>query len=191
MPCDAPLITYILLKLGIQHDSVQQSVARLIDGWQNEKGWFCDFFFVRGIYKKLQIGCPMAGLQALEVFSEVPGLRDSKLVSHAFAPIRYHRDSGKSLYFFGRSKKFFAFKYPFVWYNALYMADVLSRFPQLHAEPLFQELIEWICEAQDENGRWKPTSMFMPYKGWEFANKKEASPWISFLCYRILKRVYC
>jgi hypothetical protein len=49
---------------------------------------------------------------------------------------------------------------------------------------------KWIKKLQDNDGRYKPTSIFMKYKGWDFANKKEASPWITYLCCKILKQFY-
>jgi hypothetical protein len=189
-PCDSPLITYALLRLGVTDSKVQASIDYLKEAWQDEKGWFCHFFFVEGIFRKLQIGCPMASLMALQVFSQVPELKESDAAKNAFAPLQYHRDSGKSLYFFGRGKKFRTFKYPFVWYNALYLADVLTRFEFLRGNELVRELVDWIEAAPDENGRFKPTSIFMPYRSWDFGNKKEPSPWITFLCHRILKQWY-
>ncbi|MBN1186799.1 MAG: hypothetical protein JXB49_31260 [Bacteroidales bacterium] len=132
----------------------------------------------------------MAGLMTLELLSALPELKESEFAKNAFAPLKFHFEYGKSIYFFGRSKKFWTIKYPFVWYNALYMADVLSRFHFCKDDPLMKELINWILSKQDEKGLFKPTSMFQAYKDWDFSNKKEASPWITFLCCRILKRFY-
>jgi hypothetical protein len=190
LPCDSPIITYSLLLLGLNNSVVKKSIERLRDKWETEQGWFCHFFFVESQFRKLQVGCQMAGLMALEVFSQIPDLKESKYAQNAFAPLRFHWEYGKSLYYFGRSKKFWTLKYPFVWYNALYLADVLTRFKFLKGNELVTELIEWMEKSQDENGRFKPDSMFMAYKGWDFANKKEPSPWITFLCCRILRRWY-
>ncbi|MCK5149232.1 hypothetical protein KAR48_20930 [bacterium] len=190
MPCDSPLVSYALIMAGVEDERVIKSAFRIAEHWQSDRGWFCHFFFVEGQYKKLQIGCPMAGLQALQLFSLIPELKVSEAAIHAFAPIKFHWESKKSLYFFGRSKKFWTLKYPFVWYNALYMADVLTRFDFLKGDPLVQELIEWIIDSQDEQGRYTSTSMFMCYKGWDFADKKLCSPWITMLCCRILRRWY-
>ncbi len=132
----------------------------------------------------------MAGLMALEVFSQIPELKESNYSINAYEPIRFHREYGKTMYYFGRSKKFWTLKYPFMWYNALYLAEILSRFDFLKDDELLKEIIEWIESLQDEAGRFKPTSMFMPYKGWDFANKKEPSPWMTYLCCNILKRYY-
>ncbi len=190
MPCDSPLITYSLARAGMRHALVSQNVQNLKQHWRTNQGWFCHFFFVEGQYKKLNIGCPMAGLLALQVFSLFPDLDGSVYAQNAYAPVRYHRDSGKSLYYFGRSKKFRTFKYPFVWYNALYLADVLTRFTFLKNDPLVVELVQWIEKAQDADGRFKPTSMFRFYKDWDFADKKQPSPWITLLCCRILRQYY-
>jgi hypothetical protein len=127
---------------------------------------------------------------ALDVFSEQPELSKSNENKNAFEPLKFHKEYGKSLYYFGRSKKFFTLKYPFVWYNALYMADVLTRFEIFKNELIVKELVEWIQSLQDQESKYKPTSIFMEYKDWDFSNKKEASPWITFLCYRILKRYF-
>jgi len=95
--------------------------------------------------------------------------------------LKYHKQLGKSLYYFGRSKQFWTFKYPFVWYNALYLSDVLSRFLFIKKSPLLKDCVDWIVDAQDEYGRFKPASIYMPYLGWDFGNKKQPSPWITFL----------
>lgn len=113
-----------------------------------------------------------------------------QLLKNALEPLIYHKDYGKSMYYFGRSKRFWSFKYPYIWYNALYIGDVLSRFEAFKDEPVLKDVVSWIIESQDDEGKFVPTSMFRPYKEWDFANKKEPSPWMTFLSYRILKRYY-
>ncbi|MBN1118613.1 MAG: hypothetical protein JXA77_15485 [Bacteroidales bacterium] len=189
-PCNSPLITYVLLALGYQNKQVLESIDVLKNRWNSKSGWFCHFFFVESQFKKLQIGCPIAGLMALDVFSLIAGLKNSEFAKNAFEPLKFHYEFGNTLYYFGRSKKFWSFKYPFVWYNALYLADVLTRYPIFKEEALVKELINWILESQTSDGKFKPTSIYMEYKGWDFGNKKEVSPWISFLCYRILKQYF-
>ena len=176
--------------LSMDNPAVGKSVEALTTRWETPQGWFCHFPFVEGQFKKLQAGCPIAGLMALEVFSQIPDLKESVYAKNAFEPLKFHQEYGKSVYYFGRSKKFWTLKYPFIWYNALYLADVLTRFEFLRSDSLVTELISWIEESQDEGGRFKPTSTWMAYKEWDFANKKENSPWITFLCCRILKRWY-
>ena len=189
-PCNSPAITSSLIELGVKNEQIDKAIDELKNRWIDKKGWFCHFFFVKSQFKKLQIGCPIAGLMALDVFSKIPELKESKYSKNAFEPIKFHKNFGKTLYYFGRSKKFWTLKYPFVWYNALYLADVLTRFDFLKKEPVVKELIDWIIAYQIDDGKFKPTSVFMNYKGWDFSNKKEPSPWITFLCSRILKQYY-
>jgi hypothetical protein len=190
LPCDSPIITYSLVLMGLDNEAIRNSIEKLKEEWSTEQGWFCHFFFVESHFKKLNAGCPMAGLMALEVFSQVSELKESVYARNAFAPLKFHKEYGKSVYYFGRSKKFWTFKYPFVWYNALYLADVLTRFEFLKGDTLVKEIIDWIEDSQNEEGRFKPTSIWMPYKGWDFADKKNPSPWITLLCSRIIKRWY-
>lgn len=143
-PCNSPMITYSLLNLGYLGDEVMNAVDMLKERWVTQQGWFCHFFFVDGQYKKLQAGCPMAGIMALEVFSLIQELKESEYAKNAFEPLLFHRNYGKSIYYFGRSKKFWTMKYPYVWYNALYLADVLTRFQFLKGNDLVEDLIKWI-----------------------------------------------
>ncbi|HEX2921512.1 MAG TPA: hypothetical protein VHO50_10150 [Bacteroidales bacterium] len=190
LPCDSTILTYILLKLGFNNDLTAKNVEHLKEKWTTNQGWFCNLSFVNGQYKKLQTGCPMAGLMALEVFSLIPELKESTYSHNAYEPLKFHKEYGQILYYFGRSKKFWTLKYPLVWYNALYLADVLTRFDFTKDEPLLKDLIAWIEQSQTKEGRFIANSMFTNYKGWDFADKKLPSPWITFLCCRILKRHY-
>lgn len=188
LPCDSPEITSTLLQLGYDSPAVRESSKEIIRLWEQDEDWFCHFFFVESQHKKHRTGCPMAGLMALDLFSRLPEKPDPAIIRKAFEPMVYHRDLGKSLYYFGRSKKFWTFKFPFVWYNALYLADVLTRFQEFHETPLVEELVGWVREGQSEAGLWKADSVFQMYKGFDFAQKREPSGWITFLCCRILRQ---
>lgn len=188
LPCDSPLLTYTLMKLGDNDGLREKQIGYLTDMWRTEKGWFCHLPFVNGQFKREQIGCPMAGLQALECFSLSDALKESVYAQNAFQTLAHHYALGRSIYYFGRGKRFFTFKYPFVWYNALYMAEVLSRFEFAKKHDMMTQLVDWIKSGQSEDGKYMATSMYVEYKNWDFGNKKAASQWITFLCYRILKR---
>lgn len=190
LPCDSPVISSTLYRLGNRSKTLMRSIELIKDQWNTKTGWFCHLFFVESQYKKHQIGCMMAGLQALELFSLFPNTENDIHIKNAFSTLQYHKDFGKALYYFGRSKRFWSFKYPYIWYNALYIAEILSRIDFLKEELLLKDMISWILDSQDENGCFKPTSIFMHYKHWDFSNKKEPSPWITYLCCKILKQYY-
>lgn len=188
LPCDNPVVLYALLALGDASPGTAAQVERLKEAWSAGAGWFCGLPFVAGQFKREQAGCPMAGLAALEVFSlEGPGA-DGPWVRNAFAALEHHYRLGKSIYYFGRGKKFFAFKYPYVWYNALYVADVLVRFPFARGHEMTRRLVDWIRSGADAEGRYAATSVFLENKDWDFGNKKAPSPWITYLCHSVLDR---
>lgn len=190
LPCDSPLLTYILLKLNTNDTDAKESLEYFKKSWETTEGWFCNLSFVKGQFKKHKIGCPIYGLQCLEIFSLFPELHNSKEVLNAFEPLKYHKELGQNLYYFGRSKKFWTLKYPYIWYNALYIGDVLSRFKVFKDSELLKEIIDWIENSFDNDGKITPTSMFREYKDWDFSDKKSPSPWLTFICYIILKRFY-
>ncbi len=190
LPCDSTVISATLYQLGDRSKETLYNIGVLKEKWVEETGWFCNLFFVNSQFKKHKIPCPMAGLQALELFSQLNLEESNKIISNAFAPLEFHRNFGKSLYYFGRSKKFWTIKYPFVWYNAFYIAYVLSKYKIFRQEQVMVDIIKWIEDSFDENMRIKATSMFRPYSKWDFANKKEVSPWLTFLAYRILDNYY-
>lgn len=188
LPCDNPIILYTLLKIGANDRETDKQIDLMKEKWENKTGWFCHLPFVESQYKKEQIACPMAGMAALEVFSQIDELKESKYAMNAYETILYHNKIGKSLYYFGRGKKFFTLKYPFIWYNALYMADVLTRFKFTKKEKLVKDLITWIENSCDDEGKYTASSIYLEYKEWDFGNKKNPSPWITYLCYKVLKQ---
>jgi hypothetical protein len=80
-------------------------------------------------------------------------------------------------------------KYPFVWYDVLQVMDVLGRFPFLHADPRFREMIETMTWQADDQGRYTASSMYRAWKRWPFADKKTPSPWLTFLVLRSSGRI--
>jgi hypothetical protein len=106
------------------------------------------------------------------------------LLSHWAGEIR------PKIYLFGAGSDYRKLKYPFVWYNILHVAEVLSHFPFVHADPRFQEMLAAITDQADTGGRYTAGSMYMPWKGWSFADKKTPSPWLTLVVLRILKRIH-
>ena len=95
----------------------------------------------------------------------------------------------RKLYMFGIGSDFRKLKYPFVWYDILHVMDVLSRFQFTHTDSRMLEMVEAIASQADENGRYRASSMYRAWKGWEFADKRSPSPWITLLVLRIRKRI--
>jgi hypothetical protein len=194
MACDAPTLLYILLAMGMSADSrVQKAVAHLTS-LVDENGWRCkcapELGKFRGPGRKTD-PCPIANLLALKALACLPEFQDSQAV-HAGAEmlLAHWADSDHSRpYLFGAGTDFRKLKYPFIWYDILHVTDVLSRFPFVHHDTRFLQMIEVLTAQADPQGRYTATSMYQSWKGWPFADKKNPSPWLTFLVRRTLKRI--
>jgi hypothetical protein len=65
---------------------------------------------------------------------------------------------------------------------------VLSHFPFVLSDRRFQQMVKTLTAQAGPQGRYTATSMYQAWKGWSFADKKNPSPWLTFLVLRILKR---
>ena len=195
MLCDAPTLLYALLAFGMDNDErVQRAVDHLVS-LVDDNGWRCRAAasekgkIFRGPGRKAD-PCPIVNVYALKALSQVPELLDSS-ATHAGTEMllgHWERQTERKLYLFGIGTDFRKLKYPFVWYDILHVVDVLSRFPFVHADARFQEMVETITTQADENGRYTASSMYRAWKGWSFADKKNPSPWLTFLVLRIQRR---
>ena len=194
MLCDTPTLLYILLTVGLRDDGrVQRAVEHLV-GLVDENGWLCvsapELGKFRGPGRKAD-PCPIVNVYALKALALVPELLDSPAAHVGAEMLLWHweHQSERKIYMFGIGTDFRKLKYPFIWYDVLHVVDVLSRFPFVHADPRFQEMVGVITAQADEQGRYTATSMYRAWKGWSFADKKNPSPWLTFLVLRIQKRI--
>ena len=192
--CDAPTLLYSLLAMGVRDDErVQRAIARLA-GLVDENGWRCvgapELGRFRGPGRKAD-PCPIANVLALKALAWVPELWDSPATRTGAEMLLWHweHQAERKVYMFGIGTDFRKLKYPFVWYDVLHVVDVLSRFPFVHADARFQEMVETVTAQADEEGRYTAGSMYRAWKGWSFADKKHPSPWLTFLVLRMQRRI--
>ena len=194
MLCDAPTLLYALLAMGLNEDGrIQKAVEHLV-GLIDENGWRCgcapEFGKFRGPGRKAD-PCPIVNVYSLKALSLLPDLLDSPATRAGAEMLLWHwqHQAERKIYMFGIGTTYRKLKYPFVWYDILHVIDVLSRFPFIHDDPRFRQMVEAITAQANAEGRYTAGSMFMAWKGWSFANKKEPSPWLTFLVLRIQKRI--
>ncbi|MFP4396267.1 MAG: hypothetical protein ACLFTI_13505, partial [Anaerolineales bacterium] len=127
----------------------------------------------------------------LKALSQAPAFVDSPATRAGAEALLWHwgPECERKIYLFGLGDFFRRLKYPFVWYDILHVVDVLSRFPFVHDDPRFQEMMATLTAQADDEGRYTAASMYRAWKGWAFADKKTPSPWLTFLVLRIQKRV--
>ena len=194
LSCDAPTLLYVLLSMGLGDDArVQKAVAHFA-GLVYDNGWRCvsapELGKFRGPGRKAD-PCPIVNVYALKALSLVPEHRHSPATRAGAEMLLGHwqRQKERKIYMFGIGTDFRKLKYPFVWYDILHVVEALSRFPWVHNDPRFLQMIETITAQADEEGRYTAGSMYRAWKGWSFADKKHPSPWLTFLVLRILGRI--
>jgi hypothetical protein len=80
-------------------------------------------------------------------------------------------------------------KVPFIWYDILHVLEVLSLYREVFLDKRFSEMLVSVNAKADEKGLFTPESIWTAYKGWDFGQKKLPSPWLTFLIYRLNRRV--
>jgi len=194
MACDAPTLLYALLSFGLASDErVQRAVDHLV-GLVEDNGWRCRAASDLGAFKgpgKREDPCPIANVYALKALSLLPELIDGPAARAGAEMLLWHwgPECERKIYLFGIGTLFRRLKYPFVWYDILHVVDVLSRFPFVHRDPRFQEMVRTISGQADEDGCYTAGSMYRAWKGWSFADKKQPSPWLTFLVLRVRRRM--
>jgi len=194
MLCDAPLLLYALLAMGLGDDPrVKRSVDHLIS-LVDDNGWRCVASQQLGKFRgpgRKDDPCPIANVLALKALAQVPGVLDSPTIRTGAEMLLWHweHQDERKIYMFGIGTDFRKLKYPFVWYDLLHVVDVLSCFPFIHADSRFRQMVETIAAQADGCGRYTAGSIYRAWKDWSFSDKKNPSRWLTFLVLRILKRI--
>ena len=210
MLCDAPTLLYALLAMGLGEDErVPRAVDHLVS-LIDDNGYRCvaapELGKFRGPGRKAD-PCPIVNVYALKALSQVPAMLDSPATRTGAEMLLWHweHQTERKIYLFGIGTTFRKLKSPFVWYDVLHVVDVLSRFPFVRADPRFREMVETVTAQADEacpercpelvegqsqrDGRYTAGSMYRAWKGWSFADKKNPSPWLTFLVLRVQRRM--
>jgi hypothetical protein len=194
MLCDAPTLLYSLLVFGMGGDPrVQRGVEHLV-GLVDENGWRCRGSESVGRFRgpgRKEDPCPIANVYALKALAQVPALVGSPAAHVGAEMLLWHWEhrAERKIYLFGIGTDFRKLKYPFVWYNVLHVCDVLSQFPFARADTRLIEMVAAITEQADARGCYTASSMYRAWKGWSFADKRQPSPWLTFLVERVRKRM--
>jgi hypothetical protein len=192
MACDAPTLLHVLLAMGKGDEGRVKKALAHLTSLVEDNGWRCaaapEIKF-RGPGRKAD-PCPIANVYALKALAQAPDARDGP-AAHTGAEMllsHWERQKGNKYYLFGIGTDFRKLKYPFVWYDLLHVADVLSRFTFVRADARFRAMVKAITAQADAQGRYTAGSMYQAWKGWSFADKKQPSPWLTCMALRIIKR---
>jgi hypothetical protein len=191
--CDAPNLVYALIKMGLRDDpKVRKAIDYLVNLVQ-DFGWPCAVSKELGSFRgpgRKNDPCPYANLAMLKVLGSILELHEipaSSIGVQTLLKLWEHRvDQHPYIFYMGTD--FSKLKAPLIWYDILHVADVLSHFPRVMKERAYQDMVSVIRSKATVDGRFIPESVYMPYKDWDFGQKKEPSRWLTFLACRIFSR---
>ncbi|NHJ31547.1 MAG: hypothetical protein FK732_01675 [Asgard group archaeon] len=195
MLCDTPIILYSILQMGWSDDKRVKQCIDYLKGLIRENGWPCvSSPKLGGKFKgpgRRSDPCPYTNLIMLKAFTQKQELANSKESKLGIETILSLWDQRKQIkpYLFGMGTDFKKLKAPLIWYDVLHVADVLSNFNWLHKDERLLEMVDIISEKANPDGFYTAESVWRAYKEWDFGQKREPSPWITLLVYRILKRL--
>ena len=170
MLCDSPTLLYALLAFGYGDDRRVRRAVDVVAGLTEDNGWRCRASTSLPRFSgpgRRHDTCPLATTISLKALSQVPEMVASPTIGTDFRKL----------------------KYPFVWYDILHVADVLSRFPRALDDTRFREMVSEIERQADPEGRYTATSMYRAWKGWSFSDKTNASAWLTMIVLRIRDRL--
>jgi len=186
--CDAPLVHYSLLKMGAVNQDIKKGVG-FFKRLMRDNGWPCcvspELGKFRGPGRK-DDPCPYATLLMLKALSLSEEDRESE-EAHIGAECLldlWDRSYDTHPYIFYMGTDFRKLKMPFVWYDILNVADVLTCFDWLRNDARLKDMLN----KADGNGLFTAESIWTAWKNFEFAQKKQPSPWLTFCTLRLLKR---
>lgn len=191
--CDAPLLLLALVKSGVDYEQyIRQGVDHLVS-LEKAQGFSCvaseEFGKFRGPGRK-DDNCPYATLVMLRLLSQIEEYRNSDVATRTIDSLlalwEHSRERHPYLFYMGTD--FRKLKAPALWYDIVGVADCLSMFEHARADARLGEMVSIIKSKQDETGFFTPESVYQKCKGWDFGQKKAISPYLSFLCSRILDR---
>ncbi len=192
--CDAPLLVYALAKMGMSEDRAVRAAIDHLSALVRDNGWPCVVSKELGTFRgpgRKDDPCPFATLAMLKALAEFEDLREEPAcrVGAETLLTLWSESKKRHPYMFYMGTDFRKLKAPFVWYDLLHVLDVLSRFSRVADDPRLRGMLSVLEQKADEGGRFRPDSVWTPWRDWEFAQKREASRWVTFLAWRIVKRV--
>lgn len=193
MLCDTPSVLYALMKIKANVAHLQDAIEHLA-GYGRDNGWPCAVSPEMERFKgpgRRDDPCPYATLISLKALNEFPGWQGSNVVNSGIDTMLtlWEQRKERRPYLFAMGTDFRKLKAPLIWYDVLHVLNVLTLFPRALEDPRMKEMLDIIRKKVNSQKQLTPESIWKAWSEWDFGQKKKPSPWISFLVYRILKRV--
>ena len=192
--CDAPLLLMALLKAKVDYrQHIKQGVDFLV-ALNQPQGFPCSVSEELGKFRgpgRKDDPCPYATLVVLNLLSDIDEYKNSDIAVNGVKRILdlWENSLERHPYMFYMGTDFRKLKAPAMWYDIVSVADCLGKYEYAKSDKRFLEMVGMIKAKQDENGLFTPESIYTKCKGWDFGQKKTISPYLSYLCIRLLGRL--
>jgi len=192
--CDAPSLLLAFLKAGVDYEERIKPGVDYLVSLCRQNAFPCavspELGRFRGPGRKDDC-CPYATLIMADLLSYIPEYKNSETASASVQSLLnlWETSLSQHPYMFYMGTDFRKLKAPSCWYDIVSVAGVLSKYPFVHTDSRFLEMIDLIKRKQDENGFFTPESIYTKLAGWDFSQKKTASPYLTYLCIRIFERL--
>lgn len=190
--CISHVMTYALASFGYLDDPRLERAYQQLTNWQRlDGGWHPNKLNLPGSPREEEPSCPFGTVNVLRAVAVHPTMRNGEVAHRAADYIltcwsrraEPYRPVG-----FGIGSTWDKVQYPFVQYQLLKTVDTLSLLPAIHTDPRYQEIVDRLKSKQNPGGRWLAESVNKTWSGFDFAQKKEPSPWLTFLALRIIAK---
>ena len=192
--CDAPLLLLALLKAKADYQQHIKPGVDYLVALNRIQGFPCsvseEFGTFRGPGRKDDC-CPYATLIMLNLLSHIDEYKNSDIITKGIDILfsLWENSLERHPYMFYMGTDFRKLKAPSIWYDIVSVTDCLSKFEYAKSDTRFLEMVSIIKAKKDENGLFTPKSIYLKCKDFDFGQKKLVSPYLSFLCIRVLERV--
>ncbi len=188
--CDAPTTLYALARMGFEDPRIAAGID-FIASKVGAQGCGCTVSPSFGSWRgpgRAGDPCPYATMAVLRLLSVAPEGREAPLRSCAATLLGLWEQSRHlHPYIFYMGDDFRKLKLPNFWYDILAVADALSLSPAGRDDPRFKEILSLILAKEGGDGFY-PETTYLPWKDFDFGQKKLPSEWMAFFILRLASR---
>jgi hypothetical protein len=191
--CISHVMTYALARFGYLDDQRLQRAYDYIADWQRlDGGWHPTQACLPGEEREKDDSCPFGTVNVLRAVGANPNLITSDVARRGVEFVLTCWEKREEPYRpvgFGMGGTFDKLQCPFVQHQILKTVDTLSVFPSAMDDERYQDLLASVTERKSPEGVFTAEGINKPYAEFDFGQKKEPSPWITFIVARAHKRL--
>lgn len=192
--CDAPLLLLALLKAGLNYDKYIKPGVDYLASLCHDNGFHCTVSPKLGNFRgpgKKDDCCPYATLIMTDLLSYIPEYKNSLVATSSLNALLnlWGNSLNEHPYMFYMGTDFRKLKAPSIWYDIVSVVGVLSKYQCVTNDIRFLEMLKIIKNKQNKDGFFTLESTYQKLKDWDFGQKKQPSPYLTYICYQIFKRL--